>query len=81
MENIFVGNLDFFGSGRPDRKNLLREFDLVHPYVRLRAMKRWTAESLRVTLVPRPLVEGGSVARELRRRPQATIGRIAVVIE
>lgn len=77
----FIGNLHFFAAAHPDRRHLRREFDLVLPYVRLRSLKRWPAATLSVTLVPRPLVEGGSVARALGGRPQATIGRVAVVIE
>lgn len=77
----YIGNLDFFGSARPDQKTLRREFDLVHPYVRLRSMQRWPADTLRVTLVPRSFVEGGPIPRALARRPQATIGRVSIVIE
>jgi hypothetical protein len=77
----FVGILDFFGSAHPDRRQLQREFDLVHPFVRLRQMQRWSMDTLRVTLVPKPLVEGGRIPRALALKPQATIGRISIVIE
>ncbi len=77
----YIGSLDFFGSGRPDHKALRREFDLVHPYLRLLQLKRWPADTLRVTLVPKPLVEGHDVRKRLGQRPQATIGRVSVVIE
>ncbi len=77
----FVGVLDFFGSAHSDRRQLQREFDLVHPFLRLRQMQRWSMDTLRVTLVPRPLVEGGRIPRAVARRPQATIGRVSVTIE
>jgi len=77
----FVGSLDFFGSANPDHPQLPREFDLVLPFLRLQQLKRWASDTLRVTLVPRPLVEGASIRRALGQKPQATIGRVTVVIE
>jgi hypothetical protein len=40
----FIGNLGFFTSAHPDRRHLRREFDLVHPYLRLSPCSagRWT---------------------------------------
>jgi len=77
----FVGVLDFFGSAHPDRRQLQREFDLLLPFVRLRQMQRWPMDTLRVTLVPKPLVEGGRIPRAISLKRQATIGRISIVVE
>lgn len=76
----YVGSLDFFGSAKAPQHP--REFDLLGAYVRLQGMGRWPRETLRVTLVPRAPVEGRATpAQLLRNRPQATVGRMAIVIE
>jgi len=77
----YIGTLDFFGSARPGAEPLRREFDLLHPYVRLQQMQRWRPDTLRVTFVPRALVQGRSVGKAIGQRPQATIGRMSVVIQ
>jgi len=77
----FIGNLDFFTSSRPGHDRISREFDLVMPFASLSAMKRWLPDRLDVTFVPRSFAEGGNPAELLRGRPQATIGKIGVVIE
>jgi tyrosinase len=77
----YIGNLDFFTSGRPGDDRISREFDLVMPFVRLSAMKLWLSDRLDVTFVPRSFAERGNAAAELRGKPQASIGNISVVIE
>ena len=77
----YIGNLDFFTSGRPGDDRISREFDLVMPFVRLSATKLWLSDRLDVTFVPRSFAERGNAARELGGKPQASIGSVSVVVE
>lgn len=77
----YIGNLDFFTSGRPGDDRISREFDLVMPFVRLSAAKLWHSDRLDVMFVPRSFAERGSVAGELGGKPQGSIGSVSVVIE
>jgi tyrosinase len=78
---LYIGNLDFFTSARPDHNRISRDFDLVMPFVNLSSMKRWLPDRLEVTFVPKSFAEADDPARALRGRPQATIGRVLVTIE
>lgn len=77
----YIGNLDFFTSGRPGDDRISREFDLVMPFVRLSAMKLWLPDRLDVTFVPRSFAQRGNPATDLAGKPQAAIGGMSVVIE
>ena len=77
----YIGNLDFFTSGRKGSEVLSREYDLVMPFVRLSARQLWNTSRLDLTFVPRTFAEGGDVVKSLSGNPQATIGRISLVIE
>ena len=76
----YIGNLEFFGSAKSQQR-MSRELDLLAPYVRLQAQNRWPNDTLRITLVPRAPTEGGSPARILGNRAQATFGRVTIVFE
>lgn len=72
----YLGNLDFFGEG-----TLERRLNLVPAYLRLKQLKRWTDEVVRLTFVPRPFTEGEDVTQVLGGRTQAVIGRVSIRIE
>jgi len=72
----YLGNLDFFGEGA-----LTRRYNLAPVYVRLRELKTWSDDTVRLTFVARPFTEGGDPGKLLGARTQAVVGRIALRIE
>ena len=50
-------------------------------YVRLRELKTWSDDTVRLTFVARPFTEGGDPGKLLGARTQAVVGRIALRIE
>jgi tyrosinase-like protein/polyphenol oxidase-like protein len=72
----YLGNLDFFGA-----PPLQRRFNLVPAFRRLRQLKAWSDETLRLTFVPRPFTEGEDPTKLLGTRTQAVVGRVALGIE
>jgi len=72
----YLGNLDFFGE-----PPLQRRFNLVPTFLRLRQLKAWSDETLRLTFVPRPFTEGEDPAKLLGTRTQAVVGRVSLRIE
>jgi len=74
----YLGNLDFFGMAEGPKQ---RRFNLIPVYLRLRELKRWTEDTVRLTFVPRAFTEGGNPRELLGDRMQAVIGRISIQIE
>jgi tyrosinase len=80
----YVGNVDFFGHSlqtERGREPQSRTLSLLPAYARLRGLRRWRDDSVRVTFVPRSYTEGEDARVKLGNRGQATIGRVAVRIE
>ena len=72
----YVGNLSFYGPSPQSHA-----FSLGRVHARLRALRRWRDDAVRVTFVPRAYVEGENAARTLRRRTQAVVGRVTIRVE
>jgi tyrosinase-like protein/polyphenol oxidase-like protein len=72
----YLGNLDFFGEGP-----LTRRYNLAPVYARLRERKTWSADTVRLTFIPRPFTEGGDPSKLLGGRTQAVVGRVGLRIE
>ncbi len=84
----YVGNLDFFGipveGGKAvDHSAMMmngRRLSLLNVYAHQRSTGEWKDDSVRLTFIPRPYVEGEKPT-EQASDTQATIGRISLRLE
>ena len=80
----YVGNVNLFGPsprGAHAEKRQPQIVPLSLAYLRLRDANLWSDDSVRVTFVPRGLVDGQNPAQLLGERTQATIGRVTVHVQ
>jgi tyrosinase len=80
----YVGNVNLFGPSPRAPHAGKREPQIVPlalAYLRLSEAKLWSEDTVRVTFVPRGLLEGQDPAKLLGQATQATIGRVSVQVQ